>query len=107
MMERAEHPFTRAPATGKRVAVVGAGPAGLACAHRLALRGHDVVILEAREKPGGLNEYGIAAYKVPDSFAQREVAFLLALGGLEILNGRSEERRVGQECVSRCRARVG
>ena len=48
--------FTRAAATGKRVAVVGAGPAGLACAHRLALLGHSVVVLDAREKPGGLNE---------------------------------------------------
>lgn len=88
-MDSGTHPFTRAPVTGKRVAVVGAGPAGLACAHRLALRGHDVAILEAREKPGGLNEYGIAAYKVPDSFAQREVAFLLAIGGIEIRNGQA------------------
>src|SRR3546814_878108 len=88
-MDSGTHPFTRAPVTGKGVAVVGAGPAGLACAHRLALRGHDVAILEAREKPGGLNEYGIAAYKVPDSFAQREVAFLLAIGGIEIRNGQA------------------
>ncbi|MPZ11275.1 MAG: FAD-dependent oxidoreductase [Kiloniellaceae bacterium] len=89
VMDSAVHPFTRAAPSGKRVAVVGAGPAGLACAHRLALRGHDVVILEARPKPGGLNEYGIAAYKVPDSFAQREVGFLLAIGGIEIRNGQA------------------
>jgi glutamate synthase (NADPH/NADH) small chain len=89
VMDSATHPFTRAAGTGKRVAVVGAGPAGLACAHRLAMRGHDAVILEAKPKPGGLNEYGIAAYKVPDSFAQREVAFLLALGGIEIRNGQA------------------
>ena len=89
VMESGPHPFTRAAPTGKRVAVVGAGPAGLACAHRLAMRGHDVVILEARPKPGGLNEYGIAAYKVPDSFAQREVGFLLAIGGIEIRNGQA------------------
>ena len=89
VMESATHPFTRAAPTGKRVAVVGAGPAGLACAHRLAMRGHDVVILEARTKPGGLNEYGIAAYKVPDAFAQREVQFLLAIGGIEIRNGQA------------------
>ncbi len=45
-----EHPFQRAAATGKRIAVVGAGPAGLSCAHRSAMHGHDVVIFEAREK---------------------------------------------------------
>ena len=65
-----EHPFHRAASTGKRIAVVGAGPAGLACAHRSALHGHDVVVFEAREKAGGLNEYGIAKYKLVDDFAQ-------------------------------------
>jgi dihydropyrimidine dehydrogenase (NAD+) subunit PreT len=84
LMDSGEQPFTRAPLTGKRVAVVGAGPAGLACAHRLAMLGHDVVVFEARPKPGGLNEYGIAAYKVVDDFAQREVAFILAIGGISI-----------------------
>jgi glutamate synthase (NADPH/NADH) small chain len=82
-----EQPFARAPSTGKRVAVVGAGPAGLACAHRLAMHGHDVVIHDARRKPGGLNEYGIAAYKAPDDFAQREVDFILSIGGIELRNG--------------------
>lgn len=84
-----EHPFQRAAATGKRIAVVGAGPAGLSCAHRLALHGHDVVIFEASEKAGGLNEYGIAKYKLVDDFAQREVAFLLEIGGIEIRHGRT------------------
>ncbi|KAF1066146.1 MAG: NAD-dependent dihydropyrimidine dehydrogenase subunit PreT [Pseudomonas citronellolis] len=79
-----EHPFKRSPATGKRIAVVGAGPAGLSCAHRLALHGHDVVIFEAQAKAGGLNEYGIARYKLVDDFAQREVEFLLGIGGIEI-----------------------
>ncbi len=77
------HPFARAPRTGKKVAVVGGGPAGLACAHRLALRGHDVVVFEARPRLGGLNEYGVAEYKVPDRFARREVDFILAVGGIE------------------------
>ncbi len=81
------HPFTRAPRTGKRVAVVGAGPAGLACAHRLALRGHDVVIHERRPKAGGLNEYGIASYKTTGGFAQKEVEWLLRIGGIEIRTG--------------------
>jgi len=80
------HPYTRAAPTGKRVAVVGAGPAGLACAHRLALRGHDVVIFDARAKPGGLNEYGIAAYKAAGGIAQAEVDWLLGIGGISIRN---------------------
>jgi dihydropyrimidine dehydrogenase (NAD+) subunit PreT len=84
LMETGEHPFTRAPLTGKRVAVVGAGPAGLACAHRLAMLGHEVVVYEAKPKPGGLNEYGIAAYKVVDDFARREVDFILGIGGITI-----------------------
>lgn len=81
------HPFQRSPATGKRIAVVGAGPAGLSCAHRLAMHGHDVVIFEAQEKAGGLNEYGIARYKLVDDYAQREVAFLLGIGGIEVRHG--------------------
>ncbi len=79
--------FKRKPASGKKVAVVGAGPAGLSCAHRLAQEGHDVVIFEARAKAGGLNEYGIAAYKLPDDFAQREVEFILSIGGIEVRYG--------------------
>ncbi|KQR69222.1 NAD(P)-dependent oxidoreductase [Rhizobium sp. Leaf341] len=78
--------YTRAPSTGKTVAVVGAGPAGLACAHRLAVNGHDVIVYDAREKAGGLNEYGIATYKATDDFAQKEVDYILAIGGIEIRN---------------------
>ncbi|MBZ2208731.1 NAD(P)-dependent oxidoreductase [Massilia soli] len=83
----ASHPFQRAASTGKTIAVVGAGPAGLSCAHRLAMLGNDVVVFEAREKAGGLNEYGIAKYKLTDNFAQKEVEFLLQIGGIEIRNG--------------------
>jgi len=75
--------FKRAPATGKRVAVVGGGPAGLSCAHRLAMLGHSVTVFESHDKLGGLNEYGIAAYKVPEDIAQREVQYLLDIGGIE------------------------
>ncbi len=82
-------PFARAPASGRRVAVVGGGPAGLACAHRLAVLGHAVTVFEAREKAGGLNEYGIAAYKAVDGFAQRELAFILAVGGIELRTGQA------------------
>ncbi|TDK39156.1 NAD(P)-dependent oxidoreductase [Rhizobium deserti] len=79
--------YRRAAPTGKTIVVVGAGPAGLAAAHRLALHGHAVVILDAREKAGGLNEYGIATYKAVEDFAQREVAYITAIGGIEIRNG--------------------
>ena len=85
--------FERAPPTGKRVAVVGAGPAGLSCAHALARQGHAVTIFEAQRKSGGLNEYGIAAYKVPD-FAQKEIAWLLAIGGISTEYGRELGRNL-------------
>ncbi len=79
--------FSRAPSTGKTVAVVGAGPSGLAAAHRLSMHGHDVVIYDARPKAGGLNEYGIASYKTPDGFAQAEVEYVTAIGGIDIQLG--------------------
>ncbi len=89
LMARQGHPFARAEPTGKRVAVVGAGPAGLACAHRLALLGHAVVLMDARPKGGGLNEFGIAAYKAVDGFAQAEVDWLLGIGGITVEYGRA------------------
>ena len=81
--------FTRAAATGKRIAVVGAGPAGLSCAHRAAMLGHDVTVFEANPKPGGLNEYGLATYKTVDGFAQKEIAWLLSIGGIEVRYGQA------------------
>ncbi len=77
--------FTRAPRTGKRVAVVGGGPAGLSAAHKLATLGHDVTVYEGRAKLGGLNEYGIAAYKTPHDFAQQEIDYILAIGGITVV----------------------
>ncbi len=79
--------FSRAAATGKTVAVVGAGPAGLACAHTLARLGHAVVVYDAQPKAGGLNEYGLASYKTPNDFAQKEIAWLLDIGGITLLQG--------------------
>jgi len=89
LMTKGTHPFTRAAPTGKTVAIIGAGPAGLSCAHRLAMLGHDVVIYDARPKPGGLNEFGIATYKTTDDFAQREVDWLLQIGGIKIETGKA------------------
>ena len=91
------HPFSRAASTGKKVAVVGAGPAGLSCAHRLAMLGHDVVVYDARPKAGGLNEYGIATYKTPGGFAQAEVDWLLKIGGIRIEYGKAVGRDVTLE----------
>jgi len=82
--EKDKHPFTRQNETGKKLAIIGAGPAGLSCAHRAAMLGHEVTIFEAKSKPGGLNEYGLAAYKMVDDFAQREVEFLLGIGGIRV-----------------------
>ena len=76
--------FERKPSTGKTIAVIGAGPAGLSCAHRLASFGHSVTVFDKNEKAGGLNEYGIAAYKALDDIAQNEIAYILAIGGIEI-----------------------
>jgi dihydropyrimidine dehydrogenase (NAD+) subunit PreT len=94
LFEQKLQPFARAKSTGKRVAVVGAGPAGLSCAHRLSMLGHDVTVYEARPKAGGLNEYGIAAYKVPNDFAQHEVGFILSLGGIKIEHGKTLGRDI-------------
>ena len=78
--------FGLAASSGKRVAVVGGGPAGLSCAHRLAVLGHDVLVINRDDKPGGLNEYGIAAYKTVNDFAQKEVDYILSIGGIEVRN---------------------
>jgi glutamate synthase (NADPH/NADH) small chain len=93
-MAAGRQPFARGARTGKRVAIVGAGPAGLSCAHRLAVLGHEATIFEARPRPGGLNEYGIAAYKTVDDFAQAEIAFVTAIGGIEIKHGKALGRDV-------------
>ena len=94
-------PFQRAPASGKRVAIVGGGPAGLACAHRLAMLGHGATVFEARPKLSGLNEYGVAAYKTPHGFAQREVDFILAIGGIEVRTDQALGRDVALERLRR------
>ena len=76
--------FERKPSNGKKVAVVGAGPAGLACAHALSLQGVDVTIYEKEEKGGGLMTYGVAAYKVTPTFCKEEVDYITSLGGITI-----------------------
>ena len=106
LMRDSEHPYTRDEDTGKSVAVVGAGPAGLACAHRLAMKGNSVTIYDCKRKGGGLNEYGIAAYKTVNEFAAREVEWILGIGGIRLELGnqsvdgaRIEELRQSHDAV--------
>jgi len=73
--------------TGKTVALVGAGPASLACAHGLRRFGHRVVIFEKRDTVGGLNTTGVAPYKMKADKALEEVAWVLKIGGIEIRTG--------------------
>jgi dihydropyrimidine dehydrogenase (NAD+) subunit PreT len=76
--------FTRKPSVGKKVAIVGAGPAGLSCAHVLSREGIDITIYEKESKGGGLMTYGIAAYKVTPQFCEDEVNYITSIGGIEI-----------------------
>ena len=84
--------FEPGPPTGRRVAVIGSGPAGLSCAHELRRLGHEVVVFEARGVPGGLDTLGIAPYKIPAEFALSEIERIQEVG-IEIrLNHRVEAR---------------
>jgi len=84
VFESGDQLFERASSSGKTIAIIGGGPAGLSCAHRLAVLGHDVVVFNRDSKLGGLNEYGIAAYKAINDFAQTEVDYILSIGGIDV-----------------------
>jgi formate dehydrogenase major subunit len=68
------------PATGKKVAVVGAGPAGLSAAYYLLVEGHEVDVFEAMPKPGGMLRYGIPEYRLPKNVVDAEVAIIEKMG---------------------------
>jgi formate dehydrogenase major subunit len=70
----------RAPLTGKRVAIIGSGPAGLSCAYFLALKGHSVTIFEAMPLPGGWLRYGIPPYRLPKDVLDDEIEMIKGLG---------------------------
>ncbi len=84
------------PSTGKRIAIVGAGPAGLTCAHELRKRGHDVTIYEAGKVAGGLNTLGIAAYKITTDFALTEVNRIISMGVVLRLNSPVNGQKLAQ-----------
>ena len=84
LFERKKLPDSPLGAGGKKVAIVGAGPAGLSCAHVLSREGVDITIYEKESKGGGLMTYGIAAYKVTPQFCEDEVNYITALGGIDI-----------------------
>src|SRR5699024_618401 len=69
-----------APATGKKVAVVGGGPGGLSAAYYLALMGHQVTVFEKRKSLGGMLRYGIPDYRFPRQLLDAEIASILTLG---------------------------
>ena len=75
------------PSTGKRIALVGAGPASIAAAGWLALEGHEAAIYERKLLPGGLNTLGIAPYKMKVEDALQEIHWVLSLGNVELFQG--------------------
>jgi NADPH-dependent glutamate synthase beta subunit-like oxidoreductase/NAD-dependent dihydropyrimidine dehydrogenase PreA subunit len=106
------HPLSRtaaglvAPAVKRRVAVIGAGPAGLSAAHDLALLGYAVTVFEASEEPGGMMRFGIPEYRLPRTLIRAEIDKILALGVTLKLRtplsesfGLGELRREGFESV--------
>jgi len=76
VIERKEQLYTLAPKIGKKIAIIGAGPAGIACACELSLMGYDVEIFEAKEKPSGLTVYGVAPYKILNEEVLKEMEYL-------------------------------
>lgn len=89
------------PATGKRVALIGAGPASLAAAHELRVHGHACTIFEKRSVVGGLNTTGVAPYKMRADRATSEVEWVLAIGGIDVKTGVEVGQGVTLESLER------
>jgi len=80
MADKLNIPVTVTRSTGKKIAVIGAGPAGLSAAYYLRLRGHEVDVYESQEKPGGMLRYGIPEYRLPQHILESEIKFILGHG---------------------------
>lgn len=80
--------------TGKRIAVVGAGPSGLSAAYYLALMGHKVVVYEEHEKPGGMLRYGIPEYRLPMERVDEDIRAILKAGDIDIRCGKKIGRDI-------------
>ncbi len=97
--------FKAGQSTGKKVAVIGGGPAGLSCAHELTRLGHAVVVFEGSPAAGGLNRYGVAPYKFSNADVEREVDYVSEIGfeirtGTRVLTERSSESNATQPLLS-------
>ncbi len=77
----------RLPDTGRKVAVVGAGPAGLTCAYFLALMGHQVDVFEEKQQAGGMMRYGIPAYRFPRERLDEDIRAILSVGNITLKTG--------------------
>jgi glutamate synthase (NADPH/NADH) small chain len=95
-MARGLRPFEAAPRRPGRAAIIGGGPAGLSCAAELLRLGHEAVVFDAAERPGGLNTYGVAEYKMTPVFAIQEVEWLKA-AGVQIRSGVTIGRDVSMQ----------
>lgn len=93
--------FEAGPATGKSVALIGAGPASLACAHELRRLGHGCTIYEKRDVVGGLNTTGVAPYKMKADRSDDEARWILAIGGIEVRTGVAVGDAIGWADVQR------
>lgn len=91
--------FEAGPDTGKRVALVGAGPASLAAAHELRRHGHAVTLYEKGGVPGGLNVTGVAPYKLRAEDAMAELEWVLGIGGVEIVANAEIGRDISWESL--------
>ncbi len=89
--------LTPAPATGKKILVVGAGPSGLSCAYHLALMGHSVEIREAGPLPGGMMHFGIPSYRLPRNVLEEEIKRIEDMGVKIVLNHKVEDLAVEKE----------
>lgn len=98
-IEKDIHFWKAGSPSGKKIAIVGAGPAGLSCAYELTKLGHSCMVYEAQERAGGLNTYGIAAYKLDTKAALAEVEYIKKIGIEIALNTAVGEKPSFQELL--------